>query len=276
MTSSEIIARVRRDIREPSPRKVTDAWISDSITDAINLLALLLTAACPEYFQKRVTLTSNTNVFALPSDNSSLERVWDLDTNAGDITGAADNGSGLIQITQSSHGKATGDIVTIHDVVGTTEANDTWKITKIDADTYDLAGSTFTNAYTSGGKAFTEQPEFLVIDRFPAKDETIDDETGYHQRGSNIIVDDPDFTNDLLILYRYLPTALTEIPSRFHYGIAAYSVIDQIRIMNTSDLSKSLSKNESLWGLAQKQASEFKPISETRGIKRARAKKQWI
>ncbi len=72
------------------------------------------------------------------------------------ITNAANNGSGLIRITAAGHGLSTGDRVFIKDVVGTTEANNTdtikkWQVTVIDPSTYDLNGSTFTNAYVSGG-----------------------------------------------------------------------------------------------------------------------------
>jgi len=72
------------------------------------------------------------------------------------ITGAADNGSGLIRITCNSHGYSTNNKVSILSVGGTTEANNTdtnpsWTITVIDANTFDLQGSTFSNAYTSGG-----------------------------------------------------------------------------------------------------------------------------
>ena len=69
------------------------------------------------------------------------------------VTGAANNGSGLIRITTSatSHNLNTGDHVTISGIVGTTEANAGWTITVITANTFDLVGSTFTNAYISGG-----------------------------------------------------------------------------------------------------------------------------
>ena len=68
------------------------------------------------------------------------------------VSGAADNGSGLVRITTSNnHGLTTGDYVRIYDVVGTTEANGTWEVTSISATTFDLVGSTFANAYTSGG-----------------------------------------------------------------------------------------------------------------------------
>lgn len=74
------------------------------------------------------------------------------------ITGAANNGSGLIRITTSSaHGYNTGDQVAIAQVAGTTEANNAsasnavWTITVIDSTHFDLQGSTFTHTYTSGG-----------------------------------------------------------------------------------------------------------------------------
>lgn len=68
------------------------------------------------------------------------------------VSGAADNGSGLVRITTSkSHGLTTGDYVRIYDVTGTTEANGTWQVTSISATTFDLVGSTFASAYVSGG-----------------------------------------------------------------------------------------------------------------------------
>jgi hypothetical protein len=73
------------------------------------------------------------------------------------ITGAANNGSGLIRLTVTGHTFATNDRVGVYSVGGTTEANGTWAVTVIDANTFDLQGSTFTNAYTSGGTA-TNRP----------------------------------------------------------------------------------------------------------------------
>ena len=70
------------------------------------------------------------------------------------VTGAADNGSGLVRITATGHGLATGARVHLVGVAGTTEANGTWTATVIDANTLDLQGSAFANAYTSGGTLF--------------------------------------------------------------------------------------------------------------------------
>lgn len=69
------------------------------------------------------------------------------------VSTMANNGSGLIRVTTTAtHNFITGSQVTIYGVVGTTEANGTWIITKIDGTHFDLQSSTFTNAYVSGGK----------------------------------------------------------------------------------------------------------------------------
>jgi hypothetical protein len=68
------------------------------------------------------------------------------------ITGAANNGSGLIRLTVASTTTfATGQQKTVSDVLGTIEANATWTITVIDATHIDLQGSAFAHAYVSGG-----------------------------------------------------------------------------------------------------------------------------
>ncbi len=70
------------------------------------------------------------------------------------ITGAATS-AGLIQITytpiSTNPTLATGNIVSIQDVGGTTEANGSWVITVTSTSTFTLNGSVFANTYTSGG-----------------------------------------------------------------------------------------------------------------------------
>jgi hypothetical protein len=66
------------------------------------------------------------------------------------ISGAVTHG-GLIQITSNGHKLNTGDHITITGIVGTTEANASWVITRTGGNNFDLNGSTFTNAYVSGG-----------------------------------------------------------------------------------------------------------------------------
>jgi hypothetical protein len=69
------------------------------------------------------------------------------------VTGAANNGSGLIRLHVASSGAfAINEQIDVSGVLGTTEANGTWTIAGIPDSTHiDLAGSTFTHAYSSGG-----------------------------------------------------------------------------------------------------------------------------
>ena len=87
--------------------------------------------------------------------NGSLNELPGTDPNAVTyrvISNAADNGSGLIRLTvNTTSGMITGQKVTVGEVVGATEANGNWTITVISLTEVDLFGSTFANAYTSGG-----------------------------------------------------------------------------------------------------------------------------
>jgi len=70
------------------------------------------------------------------------------------VSGAANNGSGLIRITTSAaHYFSTYDTVVVASVGGVPAADGTWTITVIDATHFDLIGSTFSGTYTSGGTA---------------------------------------------------------------------------------------------------------------------------
>lgn len=86
------------------------------------------------------------------------------------ISGAADNGSGLIRITtDSSHGYSNGDYVRIVGVEGTVEANGVWSISSASGTTFDLVGSTFTNTYSASasdtvGKIVEVTTPYLTAD----------------------------------------------------------------------------------------------------------------
>jgi hypothetical protein len=67
------------------------------------------------------------------------------------VSGAADNGFGLIRLTTAAHGRATNEGVTVAGVAGTVEANGPWFVTVVDSTHLDLIGSTFANTYSSGG-----------------------------------------------------------------------------------------------------------------------------
>jgi len=67
------------------------------------------------------------------------------------VTGAVNNGSGLIRLTVTGHPFTTGDAAAVRDVGGVPNANTRYTVTVINANTIDLQGSTFGGAYTSGG-----------------------------------------------------------------------------------------------------------------------------
>jgi hypothetical protein len=66
----------------------------------------------------------------------------------------ANNGSGLVRVTWANHGRATNDVVFIENIFNATfvpSYQGTWTITKIDANTFDLQGSTFVaGTYVTG------------------------------------------------------------------------------------------------------------------------------
>jgi hypothetical protein len=71
------------------------------------------------------------------------------------VTGAANNGSGLVRLTTAANSRSlrTGDTVQVSNVGGVAAANGTWTVTVISASQIDLQGSTFSGVYTSGGTA---------------------------------------------------------------------------------------------------------------------------
>lgn len=70
------------------------------------------------------------------------------------VDNAAAGASSRVRLrTTVAHLFSTNDYVTVSGVTGTIEANGTWKINVIDSTHFDLIGTTFTNAYVSGGTA---------------------------------------------------------------------------------------------------------------------------
>jgi hypothetical protein len=83
-------------------------------------------------------------------------------TGSGSVTGAT-NASPIV-ITQTGHGKNTGDVARISAVGGNTAANGVWVIEKVTNDTYKLLGSTGNAAYTSGGTASFVGTQYTLTD----------------------------------------------------------------------------------------------------------------
>ena len=95
------------------------------------------------------------------------------------VTGAVDNGNGLIELTLVSHTLVTGNVVRVQNVGGIGEspppggtfannATGIQTVTVVDADTIDLQNTVFAGAYTSGG----------VVDRVLQIDDAEDNGSG--------------------------------------------------------------------------------------------------
>lgn len=76
------------------------------------------------------------------------------------VTGAASS-AGAIELTVgSTAGLTSGEQIAVTGVNGTTEANGTWTINVVDGTHITLVGSTFTNAYVSGGSVVSSLPSY--------------------------------------------------------------------------------------------------------------------
>lgn len=89
---------------------------------------------------------------AVTRERGVIVQEQDLAGNSGvkNVTGAVTSG-GLIKLTVTAHGYSTGNVVVVNNVGGTVEANGVWPITVVDANSFTLNSSVFTNTYTSGG-----------------------------------------------------------------------------------------------------------------------------
>jgi hypothetical protein len=90
----------------------------------------------------------------------------------GVVTGVADNGSGLIRVTLTSNTSqvfGTGRFIRITGVLGATQANGDWTMTKVSATQFDLQGSSSAGlgTYTSGGTINTTEAQ-LIADKTTA------------------------------------------------------------------------------------------------------------
>src|SRR5262245_3249034 len=107
---------------------------------------------CYDWVLNRWTLVQQEGEYiaALARPGQSLESLDMIGSVA--VSGAVNNGSGLIRLTvASTAGWTTGDSKTIASVGGVPNAHGTFLITVISGTQIDLQGSTFAGTYTSGG-----------------------------------------------------------------------------------------------------------------------------
>ena len=115
-------------------------------------------------FQDGPYLPNNTTRYGLTPGAATGSTTLTANGNV-TITNCVNNGSGLIRCTSAGHGYSTNEKVYILNVTGTTEANGYWTITVIDANTFDLQGSAFVNAYVSGGDMYPKIFDPLDVGR---------------------------------------------------------------------------------------------------------------
>lgn len=101
-------------------------------------------------------IVSGEYLATLSKPGLTLEQLDAIAPGALIVTGAANNGSGLIRLTlnaisNSYYSIAGQNFIVVQGVQGTTEANGTWKVNIIDSTHIDLIGSAFVHAYVSGG-----------------------------------------------------------------------------------------------------------------------------
>ena len=242
MDQTAITKLTRRGIREFKPKEVSDDEIEVMTLQGVNILGMQIKDLDSSFYNKRSSVSSNTHVFTKPTDCESILRIWDMRTNALTISGAADNGAGLVRLTTSAaHGLADDAIIFVHGVGGTTEANGTWQIsydsTTMATTEFDLVGSTFANTFSSAGYAFQDVNYAYRIDKKNLRDANLSSKLRWYPRANEIVIDDDTFTNDIIIDYVKTPSAITDIPAVYHLGLVAFNVIMLIRIPEQTDNS---------------------------------------
>jgi hypothetical protein len=144
---------LRLFIGAADPRSTRVYWAYKSISGAVGTYDKLLgyDFLLDRFFP---VLSTGEYLLGISQTGLTLENLDTLAPGTIAITGAASNGGpNFIRIQLGSTATlTTGQIISISGVVGTTEANkEGWVITVIDGTHFDLQGSTFTNAYVSGG-----------------------------------------------------------------------------------------------------------------------------
>lgn len=114
-------------------------------------------------------ITGTSGKFFRPFDHSGTVPTGQSGTKQIRVTGAANNGSGLVRLTVASTiGFTTGEIGNVYGVRGTSEANGAWTITVVDATHIDLQGSTFANVYSNSFQGqITNASGHICIGAYP-------------------------------------------------------------------------------------------------------------
>jgi len=134
---------------------VSQLDVSLSLTSITGLVAgTILQIAVTKFYTSNgaAQIMLNTEVISAGSGSVNLADPMVTDIQLQSVTGAANNGSGLIRLTVSNaNAWITGATVAVASVGGVPNATGSWVITVIDSTHIDLQASTFAGSYTSGG-----------------------------------------------------------------------------------------------------------------------------
>jgi hypothetical protein len=271
MISAEIIAAVRYAIREPSPQRVSDDNITDTLSRGVKVMGLAVKKSSPEFCTRQKAIDSETNIFSWPDNCLQIVNVWDLRTSAIAITDAT-NASPIV-ITAEDHGRSDGEIIHVQDVLGNTAANDVWEVDEATDDTLELLGSTGNAAYTSGGLLYLERKNMTLIGRMKDRNSRMSNSGAWFPRGKKIVIDNSSFTRDIVVDYILQFTELTDIPDDYHEGLIAFCVIE-LMIMPArnhpeyTDKVQTLSRMTGILDTTYKDISDLKVSSEPKRFPR--------
>lgn len=133
------------------PRSSRILWAYKSVNGASNQFDKAL---CYDVVLDRFTPLkfAGEMLFQMAQPGVTLENVDQLAPGSMVVLGAANNGAGLVrvQVASTANLPAAG-YVSLSGIGGTTEANGNWFVNVIDGTHFDLIGSAFAHAYTSGG-----------------------------------------------------------------------------------------------------------------------------
>ncbi|MEW6645376.1 MAG: hypothetical protein AB1586_33105 [Pseudomonadota bacterium] len=133
------------------PRSSRILWAYKSVNGTTNQFDKLL---CYDWVLDKFTTikVSGEYLLQVAQPGLTLEGLDAIAPGAMAVTGAANNGAGLVRVQVASTAALAGrPFVSLSGVSGTTEANGNWWISVVDATHFDLQGSAFAHAYVSGG-----------------------------------------------------------------------------------------------------------------------------
>jgi hypothetical protein len=233
MDISTMIAAVRRDIREQTPVSIGDTEITSLINLGADFLWEALLKTDESYGRERTSLSSYSNVFTLPTNHFRITSVWDMRRSAVTITDATN--ADPIVVTSNDHGFSDDEIVRVNGVLGNTNADGQYNIANVTPNTFELEGRAGNAAYTSGGKAFIENSDFVKMKAMNPREATGKRRYEYYVRGTEIVADWISFSDDLILDYLRTAVDYNDIPARYHVGLVSYAIMQLGRPISQSE-----------------------------------------